>query len=309
MKAIHILFFVFLLYTPFFVNGKETRASYEKVLICGVCRNVAFAVPNTIQNIEALGKQFKNYRVIIYENDSIDNTTTLLDEWAQRNKRVIFISEKLSPEELALSREERIANARNNVLSVACDSKFRDYKYLIMVDLDFVTPWPIEEIVASLETTKPWDCIAANGIRYGMYWDRYAFRNINFPFGFELIGPIWWPDLFNSWFPIDGEEWGRVFSAFGGLAIYKTAVITQFSYSGKVTKDLERFYKKIFPLLSPSNPQVQRYTAVTGNPDFTNSPVVFQSPICCEHVTLHASMFIRGFNRFYINPKMRIVYQ
>ena len=119
-----------------------------------------------------------------YENNSTDFTVPLLTYWASVNDRVNLVSEIIPAEELAPARTMRIANARNNVIQIAKDPKYSDYKYLIMADLDFKHTWPILEIVKTIESEIEWDCVSANGIYpNGDYLDRYAFRDKTFTFG------------------------------------------------------------------------------------------------------------------------------
>ena len=170
------------------------------MLICGVCKNVESALPNTISSMANLGAQFKDFTVIIYENNSTDRTAQILAEWASKEKRVVFISENLTQEQLSTgarcyswdgkpSRMEIIARARNIVLSKARAAQYADFDYVIMADLDFQRPWPIPEILNSIQQYEGWDCIAANGMsRDVIYYDRFALRNELFPFGPELIG-------------------------------------------------------------------------------------------------------------------------
>src|SRR5437016_13480084 len=82
--------------------ASQSNPKKKKVLICGVCKDVAKAIRNGIENIEATGERFKDYAVIIYENNSSDDTAKILEEWSKRNSRVVFITEKLSKEELSV---------------------------------------------------------------------------------------------------------------------------------------------------------------------------------------------------------------
>ena len=59
----------------------------------------------------------------------------------KENPKVTFISENLTPPELARTRPERIAYARNRVLLEARDEKFQEFEYLLMADLDFRNKW------------------------------------------------------------------------------------------------------------------------------------------------------------------------
>ncbi len=296
----------------------------HRIIICGVCRNVSHAVENSIRNIEELGRHFKDYHVVIYENNSTDDTAQKFNSWAQANSHVTFISQTLSKKELRASRTVRIANARNKVLDVVRKQKFDNFRYLVMVDLDFTSDWPIGEIVHSVNQGFDWDSISANGItKSGMYYDRFAFRNKDFPFGPELLDHEFWAELgpndSGSWFKLDQVGWPAVYSAFGGLAIYKTETIRKCSYSGTPTKELKKYYKMIVQDLAEDHPHIQKYLKLNPKKHLSDklrlrkNCLVWQSSkdssiAVCEHVTLHAVMALKGYKTFYINPKLIMRY-
>jgi glycosyltransferase involved in cell wall biosynthesis len=276
-----------------------------KILICGVCRNVEATVASDIENMEKLGSYFADYRVIICEDNSQDKTPELFSEWAKRNPKVIFESEKYDGSQF--EREERIARARNRVLKIAREPRFDDYAFVVMADLDFPTPWPVEEVVRTAMTPGDWDMVGANGVSGGIYYyDYYAWRNNDYPVGTELIGNFFPDHISHTVYSMTDPEWKRVYSAFAGLALYKRAHMIPFSYSARPTKDLERYYKKIIAEVTKEQPFVAAYFRSLGKNDYTsdNVPIRFCRNICCEHVTLHAAMAVHGFNHFYINPKM-----
>ena len=302
----------------------------KKILICGVCKDVAKSVPNTICNIEKLGQKFKDYAVIIYENNSKDNTAILFKQWAARNNKVIFMSEMFTRRQLLEgircrrdsgepSRMERIAIARNKTLAIAREKRFDDFDYVIMADLDFKKSWPLEAIVKTIEKGGDWDCVAANGLfRKDIYYDRFAFRDARFPLGPELLDKKWWKEIWKEPLRFTGSRWIPVYSAFGGLAIYKRKSIIPFSYVGYVTDDLKTCYKDIIASLSHSHMHLQKYRKLNGLPvslSLANTQVIFRENsqlygfyTCCEHVTLHASMRLNGFGKIYVNPEMKLVY-
>ncbi len=286
----HIFFTILLFSTSLFADS---------LLITGVCKNVSPACEYAIRNIEALGQRFKDYHVIIYENNSDDDTKQKFAAWAKQNSHVTFLSETLKENDLRLPRTVKIANARNQILKEVRKKKYEHYKYLVMVDLDFQSDWPIDEIVASTKLSFSWDAIFANGqAKDGSYYDRLAYRSHEFPRGPELGDQEFWQGLKTSWFSLSDSRWPEVYSAFGGLALYKTATIKQFSYSGKVTKDLKKYYKKI---LGTKNFTFQQNCMSWQQPDDKTVAV-------CEHVALHASMALKGFGTFYINPKLIMRY-
>jgi hypothetical protein len=203
----------------------------DKVLICGICRNVEKSIPNDISSIEKLGSHFLDYRVIIYENNSCDRTAELMRNWAQANPRVLFLSENLTKQEAldaspmkVIERLVLIAQARNKVLDVIMREEYEDYKYVILADLDFTDPWDIENIVDTIAHPEhEFDAVFANG-----KYDLLAFRSKEFPIGYELLGKCYWAlinkikaaDSFNKIFD-KNSPWTQVYSAFGGIGIYK----------------------------------------------------------------------------------------
>jgi glycosyltransferase involved in cell wall biosynthesis len=249
-----------------------------KVLICGIGRNIKKAVPNTIKSAESLGKQFADYRVIIYENNSKDETKKLLSDWAKKNPKVIFLSENI-PSLDNLSRTVRLARARNIVLEKALAPKYDDYEYIVWADLDFRKPWDIKELVhIVLHPDQEWDAVFG----YGAY-DLFAFRSPEAPIGFELIGNAYWEQLdeIRKHFDLKPTDpWKKVYSAFGGIAIYKREALRGCRYSGTVTEEMKR-------VLSPAIPGVKEWNHTT-----------------CEHIPLHASMIVRGYDRLFVDPRL-----
>jgi glycosyltransferase involved in cell wall biosynthesis len=257
---------------------------------------------STIASIEAVGARFKDYAVIIYENNSKDETAALLKSWAQKNGQVTALCENLSEGQLAPTRTERIAAARNRVLELAREPRYADYPLVIMADLDFKKPWPVEEIVKTIESDQEWDCVTANGVdRNGTYYDRFAFRNVDHPLGPEVMGWIFWRRVQETFFKYSpGQSWQPAYSAFGGLGIYKREAILPYSYSGTATEDVKTYYTKI---TQPSR-----------------DPIAFQHDIladtlaregiytCCEHLPLHAAMFLNGHTKIFINPALVMEY-
>ncbi len=337
---------IILCYFVFFMTQLYSTTIPEKVLICGIARNVEFAISNSINSINELGSHFQDYRVIIYENSSKDNTRKLFQNWAKRDPRVIFLSEKLTKEQLIeesqmkiVNRTETIARARNKVLDIAMNNKYSDYKYVIWADLDFMAPWDIPNVLDTiLNEEQQWDAVLANG-----QYDVFALRDEEFPIGFELIGDRFWKHLgdIRSKFILDKQgPWRKVYSAFGGLGIYKREAIKGCRYSGVVTRDLEiltlTWLKKVYEAqhdfcflnyyqeLLATTPVINLYTDyLIDRKDYPDEIGMVISnnrglgkiawfsctpkktlPWTCEHVTFHATMILRGHDKIFINPRL-----
>lgn len=318
----------------------------EKVVVYGVCKNVEPKINSTLSMAERIGALFSDYKIIIYENNSSDNTAKILFKRASINPKILVISENLSKKEIddisiniflgGTFKPEFIARGRNKILDIIESEDYKDFKYVICMDLDFSVDPSYEAIKEVIKSDIPWDAVFANGISSeGHYWDKYAFRDSNRPLGPELLGEVWWNfDNFSLDFDSD---WMPVYSAFGGLGIYKRESILGCRYSGIVNADLEKFYKNILIDRAENNHVKYYLNSINSakivyleNPDKTKKFVDSRIGICisstcdkivwrmntktyvfpgvCEHVPFHASMILKGHGNFFINPRLFVYY-
>jgi hypothetical protein len=245
----------------------------EKVLICGVCRDIASdGLPTSIEIVEHIGTLFDDYRVIMYENNSGDNTPGVLKQWEERNPKVLVKSEHLSDEGLAkiiinrnpngqFFRPELIARARNSVLDIALSPQYEEFPYVIWMDMDFKIFPKFEGIIEVFESPREWDAVFAYGIAApsSAHWDWYAFRDADSPIGPELMGMQWYREP-KTFALSQHSDWYPVYSAFGGCGIYKKSSILGCRYSAIVTEDLEKVAKVIIDQgTSSSHPHILHY--------------------------------------------------
>lgn len=261
---------IFLLLSALFNINLITATIPHKVVICGVCRDVAERVPYSINIMENIGALFADYRIITYENNSTDQTPELLKKWQSRNSKVLSLSEQVSKSALDATminrldngnyyRPELIARARNIVLERALSDEYKEFTHIIWMDMDFkLEPnyAAIEEVFAS---SKEWDAVLAYGVDpRNTYWDWYAFRDADCPIGSELLGNDWW--YLPKQLTLDkNDDWYPVYSAFGGCGIYKKEAILECRYSALVTKDLALFSQNIIQKYQNSNVVIQKY--------------------------------------------------
>ena len=62
------------------MNLKNKTAS-----ICACAKNVAEHLPLSISKIEMISSVFKEVKIFIFENDSTDDTLSILKDWAKKN--------------------------------------------------------------------------------------------------------------------------------------------------------------------------------------------------------------------------------
>gem|GEM_PF-610257 len=199
------------------------RMRSSRVVICGLARDVAPLLDDTTARIESLGAMFSDYRAIIVENDSLDDTAQALRAWRKRNARVEVISETLSqPAWDNVDKPMRfnaLAERRNRYLELAC-ARHHDYDYVVVLDMDLPRGFSMDGI-ANTFGRDGWDAVASNGLfvrlkgKPGpapMFYDAAAYMAKNGSQSNEEINAL----NFSK-----GEPLVPVVSAFGGLCVYR----------------------------------------------------------------------------------------
>ena len=106
--------------------------------ICACAKNVEEHLPLSISKIEMISSAFKEVKIFIFENDSTDNTLSILKDWAKKNQSVKIISEsglKLKATKGWYKRIEALMIGRNRLLE---ESKIYNPDYYIPIDMDEV---------------------------------------------------------------------------------------------------------------------------------------------------------------------------
>lgn len=261
----------------------------QTIIICGIVRDAEKGLRRNIPVINAICQQLKDFRIIIYENDSRDRTKDMLRAWHQQDEQRICISlndtdpAPVTPQNAAVScnpffskkRIEKMARLRNHYMEYI-DSRQWTADLLMVVDMD-VAQLRLDGILNTLQAPVEWDAVAANGYSTAhtppfrrRYHDSYALTlyGDNTPQTELKIKSL--AARLGKLKP--GAAWLRVDSAFCGLAIYNF----------KAVKGL-------------------RYAAIPNN-----DPRV---EVRCEHVSIYTQMKQRGYTRFFINPAMELKYQ
>lgn len=214
----------------------QRRMSSTTAVISGLARNVAGILPLTIARIEQMGAMFADYRVVIYENDSSDETARLLTDWAERNHRIDVTIERrgdpINPMTRCLKRAERMAYYRNQCLETI-RTRYPDFDHAIIVDTDLAGGWSCDGL-ANTFGQDDWDFVGSNGVifkRVGlktnvlMQYDAWAFRSD------EAFTPFTTKQVNNMSFT-RGEPLVPVTCSFGGLGVYLMPAYLAGQYAG-----------------------------------------------------------------------------
>lgn len=257
------------------------------LIICGIVRDAESGLRHNIPVIDTLCRQVNDYHIYIYENDSHDRTKVLLSRWRQSAPANIHISlndtdaspttpgvgEVTGDPTNSRRRIAKMAALRNRYMEYI-DSQDWKADYIVVVDMD-VAQLFIDGIVGTLLSDIAWDAVTANG--YSM--TRPFIRRYDDTYALTLWGdgsPQTKAKMKKAGYALGrlkaSDPWMRIASGFGGLAIYR--------------------YEAMKGL---------RYYA-----DDNADPVV---EVKCEHYSIYRQMTARGYDKFYLNPAMKLKYR
>jgi hypothetical protein len=214
--------------------GRGLRRMMElRVVICGLARDVGNLLPRTIARIARLGSLFADSRVVIYENDSQDDTLRQLRAWEAEAWQVTTLSETLGWPHWGpvngfrnLERAQQMAYYRNQYRQFAL-RVFSDFDYVLVLDTD-VDCWSHKGLANSFGHDG-WDMMGSNGLTHWkgrpIYYDTWAFRTQEHPQAFvrQELSPMVFPR---------GTPPLPVTSCFGGMAVYRMEAMKASEYGG-----------------------------------------------------------------------------
>jgi hypothetical protein len=217
----------------------------SSIAICGLARNCAHKLSANIKFIEALKTYFKFLQVVVVENDSRDKTRSILDSWSESSSNIAILdgitkSTALKSDQpdnnvnpyYSYKRISYLATLRNQYLSYI-KSDGRAYDYILVLDFD-VDKISLTGVINSFEHRDSWDVACA----YGYSISPCLQERIHDTYAMVLLGK---EDKPQQERPIKqlqrdarlnkGEgSLFPVYSAFGGLSIYKAGLIDGISY-------------------------------------------------------------------------------
>ena len=179
--------------------GKKEMLNH-KVIIVGITRDNIEDLLVTIKHIKHIGNNFKDYKVILFENDSKDGTKTALNLWGRKDPKVKIISEDFKLKKRPS--HKFMADIRNKYLQAIKDKEYDDFDMIMAIDMDMSYGIDIRGIQDSFSKIDQWDAVCSNGLsRKNKMFDMFAFRNDEFPFT-----PLKWQEVCsnadesNKWF-------------------------------------------------------------------------------------------------------------
>jgi hypothetical protein len=267
----------------------------EDCCICGTVKNCANYLENVFNNIEQISNLFRSYYIIIYYDDSTDDTLKILLNYKIKFNMHIHINKKYT----SIYRTHRLAFGRNYCLNII-NKKFSHYKYFIMMDFDDVCSNKINIKVLEkyLYKNNKWDAISFNKEHYYDIWALslrpYIFSYAHFNNYEEVLNNM---SLYitSKLAKLNKNELLRCFSAFNGFCIYKTEIFKDCKYDGNIRLDLipSKYLKE--------NIHINNSKIVFIDKDWLNAK--YED---CEHRAFHLEAILKKNARIFISPEILI---
>lgn len=219
------------------VDAGKRHMRDQRVVICGLCRDVRPYLPRTAARIERLGSMFADYHVVLFENDSVDATCEFLSDWQNKNSQVDVISQRVGaikyPQTRSLDRAAWLAHCRNLYRERVVE-QFSDFDRVIVVDMDLPGGWSYDGVAHTFGDDE-WDFVGSYGITPRLdrrddkppvvHHDVWAFRPAIGTTARKLVNH-------NDLYLQRGEPLLPVESCFGGLGVYRMECMSAAEYAG-----------------------------------------------------------------------------
>ncbi len=201
--------------------------------ICGTVRNCGQYLDKIFKTMETIGSLFIDYRIILYYDNSNDNTLEKLKEYSLKNNKFIFYNNKT---ELPY-RTHRLALGRNTCLQFI-KNNYPEYEYFIMMDCDdrcFKTFCP--NVLKMYLSRGDWDALSFD--HPDGYYDTWALSIGPYVaschhFKDTGLGGRYVTKLINK---VPKKALIKCWSAFNGFSIYRTNKFINCSYDGRFRID------------------------------------------------------------------------
>jgi hypothetical protein len=262
--------------------------------ICGPVKNCGPYLKKNLSNMDVLGSLFEDYNILIYYDESSDDSLQILKDYQLTNpKMLLYVNRK----PVSQFRTHNIANARNFCLNFVKEN-IKTFPYFIMMDMDDVNckELNVEPLIRSLKRED---------------WDGLSFNTS--PAYYDIWGLSIWPYCFSYNHFEKNEKFYTIIqnyvtqlleklepggllpciSSFNGLSIYRTTKFLITYYDGRIRLDIV------------SGINLLAHSKATG------SKLVFKKYITsdcnyedCEHRAFHIQARRNSHARIMISPEV-----
>lgn len=205
-----------------------------KCCICGTVKNCGKYLDRIFANMEVIGALFEDYSIVLYYDNSNDNTLQKIMEYKQKNAKCVY---HVNSTPVSKFRTYNIAKGRNYCIKYIRDN-YPEYEYFIMIDCDDVCSKNVQTaVLKGVLERDDWDSVSFNRPYYYDLWalsiGPYVFSCHHFNNGYML-----WKNYIHSVMKNASKtELIPCASAFNGFAIYRTNKFLNCVYDGRLRTD------------------------------------------------------------------------
>jgi hypothetical protein len=208
--------------------------------ICGPVKNCGAYLNKVLENIEKVGSLFDDYTILIYYDQSSDNSLQILKEYQNKNPRLNFY---VNSNPTSKFRTHNIAVARNFCLNFIRNNKEK-YPFFIMMDFDDVNSKEVNvNTLGKYLRRGDWDGLSFN--TSPLYYDIWALSIKPYYFSYLHFkqSNIFNHDTLKKYIDsllkrVPNGGLLKCLSAFNGFSIYRTSKFLNTYYDGRLRKDL-----------------------------------------------------------------------
>lgn len=226
-------------------RGKK-EAKNKNIAICCLCRNIEPMIEKSKKKLEKIGNCFKDYKIILFENDSADNTRNLLKEWRADNDKVILLEcdekdcimkTKHGYDPSNKQRLKKMAEFRQRYLDYVKQNETK-FDYMLVIDIDIEGNQVFDGLFHSIGQDQDWGAIFINGRNpiplFNISWmyDKIAYVPYKFPLEDILCLNQKLASFMCNMELYLNNDLHRVISAFNGYGLYKVSALKKCSYIG-----------------------------------------------------------------------------
>ncbi len=222
-------------------------AGQAKVVVVGMARNIGPILPLSFQRLGKFMHHFRDWAMVVIENDSTDNTKEELRKFqAAHPGQVTAVIQDLGRPHYSgfeSARVEAYAEYRNHYRKIAADLH-PDADYVLAVDLDPIGGWSVHGLINGLGwlgRIPDAACMASTSLFQHptmlvnekpawAHYDQWAFR----AYGWEPRFEPW----FHFWLPPPGAHPVEVYSSFGAATLYRAKPFFEHEYRS-INGDIE----------------------------------------------------------------------
>lgn len=265
---------------------------------CGPVRNCGKYIEKVLENIELLAELFDDYEIVIFYDESNDNSLHKLRQYKLNHPKLILLTNK---QPILHYRTHRIAHARNYCLNYV-KAQAEKYKYFVMMDFDDPNAKTVKpKVLQKYLSRDDWDGLSFNTVPN--YYDIWALSLFPYCFSYNHFRYT----NTNNYKIIQHYVMGRLgslksgellpcISAFNGFSIYRTNKFLKTCYDGKVRTDL---LPKLY---------VQYHASIANSPlyypDLGHVKAYAED---CEHRAFHVQAINNSNSKIMISPEILFV--